>query len=339
MRRLSVASNDHDFLMLIPTYWAEARTRVRRPGARHEKVIRRWGWAEESQAAAELHAQARVEAAKDVFLSGETVAHREAQHEYPVGSELPIREEVVQRIGPNVVTRNGYGALCLNTPDVLFADIDDPLPPGQPRAWALLGWGLLFFAVLCLLQRASFGPLAMGVWAGYFLGQRIYWNRVAQRFSGRDQSWHRVNEFIARNPDWHLRVYETPRGLRALAMHRTFNPAEAETAQALGALSNDALFQRLCAQQGCFRARVSPKPWRVPGMGSLRPPRRLWPLSGEKLDEHRGWVARYEAACEGFAACKFIKSLGATEKSCPQTQVVQALHDGLSHATKELALA
>lgn len=45
---------------------------------------------------------------------------------------VPIREEVLERHGDTVITRNGYGAKCLNTPDVLFADVDfdTALPPG-----------------------------------------------------------------------------------------------------------------------------------------------------------------------------------------------------------------
>ncbi|MFT4843826.1 MAG: hypothetical protein ACI8UD_002340 [Planctomycetota bacterium] len=40
------------------------------------------------------------------------------------GLGLPIREEIVARNGADIITRNGYGARCLNEPDVLFADID-----------------------------------------------------------------------------------------------------------------------------------------------------------------------------------------------------------------------
>ena len=36
------------------------------------------------------------------------------------GIGLPIREEVLARNGDDVITRNSYGARCLNEPDVLF---------------------------------------------------------------------------------------------------------------------------------------------------------------------------------------------------------------------------
>jgi len=36
---------------------------------------------------------------------------------------VPIREEIVSRHGDTIITRNSYGARCLNTPNALFADI------------------------------------------------------------------------------------------------------------------------------------------------------------------------------------------------------------------------
>ncbi len=48
----------------------------------------------------------------------------------------PSAEEIVERYGPTIVTRNAYGARCLNTPNVLFVDVD--AEPAFP-AWVLSG--------------------------------------------------------------------------------------------------------------------------------------------------------------------------------------------------------
>jgi hypothetical protein len=53
---------------------------------------------------------------------------REVRSNYGVEG-VPIREQIVQRDGDVIITRNSYGALCLNSPDVLFADIDHAQPP------------------------------------------------------------------------------------------------------------------------------------------------------------------------------------------------------------------
>jgi hypothetical protein len=39
----------------------------------------------------------------------------------------------------------------------------------------------------------------------------------------------RVEAFVKRHPDWHLRLYRTPAGLRVLVLHRTFAPGEASS--------------------------------------------------------------------------------------------------------------
>ena len=114
--------------MLIPDYWEEARRVVRRPDGR-ERTIRRWGWSLESPEAARRHADQRVAEAADRFLAGDDVPGRIARKAYGDG-QTPIREEVIARFDRHVLTRNVYGATCLNTPDAAFADIDVPEPPG-----------------------------------------------------------------------------------------------------------------------------------------------------------------------------------------------------------------
>jgi hypothetical protein len=46
--------------------------------------------------------------------------------EYGLDGGTPIREEVLERRDESVMTRNSYGAHCLNTENVAIADIDFP---------------------------------------------------------------------------------------------------------------------------------------------------------------------------------------------------------------------
>ena len=69
----------------------------------------------------------------------------EWKNEYALdGFSTPIREEVLQRRDGTVMTRNSYGAHCLNTERVAIADIDLPEPPSAVR-----------FPVVTLLLLAS----------------------------------------------------------------------------------------------------------------------------------------------------------------------------------------
>ena len=100
--------------MLIPQHWAEARLVGEVAGKR--RVVRRYGWSDDSPAHAERHADERARAALLRLQAGEHVAARDRKLAYGDERGLPIREEVVARRGHDVVTRNTYGARCLTNP-------------------------------------------------------------------------------------------------------------------------------------------------------------------------------------------------------------------------------
>lgn len=108
--------------MIVPDHWAEARRVLRTIGG--QVTVRRFGWSESSHLDAQSMAEIRAEEASQRILSGEKLSKREPKVPYNGADGVPIREEVLARHGEEVITRNGYGAHCLNPPRVLFADID-----------------------------------------------------------------------------------------------------------------------------------------------------------------------------------------------------------------------
>jgi len=325
--------------VIIPQYWAEARI-VQRVEKR-QVTVRRFGWSDVGQEAAQAHAQTRAEEALARILNGERLERRELKSAYNGAAGVPIREEIVARIGDAVITRNSYGARCLNTPGVLFADIDfDERPPaalGQVIAAVTLlgagavGWGLHSWWAAII---AGFVSLFLGYW--FF--EREYRRRLADSGGTEQRARDRVAQFCAVHPAWHLRLYRTPAGLRVLAMHRTFDAAEAEVADCFSALGVDRVYARMCLNQHCFRARLSAKPWRI-GVGErLRPRPGVWPINPERLPERLAWVERYEAAARGYAACRFLEALGSSTVD-PAARAVQELHDEQCGALGSLPLA
>lgn len=113
--------------MIVPDFWAEARRQHKSPGK--QITVRRFGWSNVSEADALAIAEERAETALGRILSGENLQKREPKVPYNGAAGIPIREEVLERHGEQVITRNSYGAHCLNSPDALFADID--LRPGR----------------------------------------------------------------------------------------------------------------------------------------------------------------------------------------------------------------
>ena len=128
--------------MLIPDYWAEASLKHKVAGK--QIAVRRFGWSELSQEDAQRNADARAEDAFARIVAGEKLARRELKMSYNGAVGVPIREEVLSRHEGAVITRNIYGARCLNTPNVLFADIDFVVQQ-MPAAFK---WGILVFIII-----------------------------------------------------------------------------------------------------------------------------------------------------------------------------------------------
>jgi len=325
--------------MIVPQYWAEGRVQARTK--RRQVTVRRWGWSDVSPEDAQAKADARARDALARLQQGEKVQRREPKVSYNGAEGLPIREEVLSRHGETVITRNIYGAQCLNTPDVLFADIDFPDDPGG-------GLGCLIFlagtiGAAALGTRLHSLACAVGVLAAALLA---WWGVKAWRRSQAPQRTRqketkargRVEEFARAHPDWHLRLYRTPRGFRVLVMHRKFDPGEPDVLACFNALSADRVYVRMCQRQRCFRARVSPKPWRIGMPAHIKPRPGVWPVKPERMPDRQNWIAKYEQAAGQYASCHFVAALGGSPVD-PEARAVQILHDDLCRAGTTLPLA
>lgn len=323
--------------MIVPRFWAEARIQLR--DKRHSITLRRFGWSDESQEAAQIHAQKRVNEALDLVSSGQKPTRRELMRSYNGSEGVPIREEILDRQDEAVLTRNLYGAKCLNTPNVLFADVD-------AEEWPSLGFYILVDAILVILGVVLCSILVPKVWAigfvvaafGPFVTKPIHDAFHAQKGGAKQVSLDRIRKFVLKHPDWHLRVYETPAGWRALALHQTFSPSEQAVADFFHAIQADPIYVRMCKNQNCFRARVSPKPWRIGIKSRLKSSPGGWPMPPERLRDRERWVHEYEARAPEFASCRFVEEIGSPTVS-PEAERIRLLHDSLCQADSNLPLA
>lgn len=249
-----------------------------------------WGWSDVSQAEADALAASRAAKVADALRGG---GHppRASQY-YP---ERPIREQVLREIGPDgapaaILSRNAYGAEVLNAANALFVDVDLP-PRRQP-------------GLLARLLGAK--PLAPG-----------------EPSPAETAALAAAEAWARSHPGWSWRVYRTAAGLRLLATHATFGPADALVAEAFDALKADPLYRKLCGTQQCFRARLTPKPWRV-GIRA-EPPRWPWAEPGAE-QAFAEWDKAYRAASAGFATCELVRVIGSQEIH-PALREIVALHD------------
>ncbi len=232
--------------------------------------------------------------AKEAILSIALQVRQNSQlNRYSYG-ERPLREELVdliQAAGPEPVaalTRNAYGATILNSSRVMFIDIDFPQQS--------------------LIQRMAAGLRRL---LGY------------PHPEPGEEYLHRIDDFSASHPDLSLRIYRTFGGLRCLVTNQTFDPSENESTQLLENMGSDPLYVRLCKNQGSFRARLSPKPWRC-GMQPL-PIRYPWENDREQ-QAYMKWVEKYRQASSRYSVCKYLGQRGPAVFH-PEVRIVQQIHD------------
>ena len=281
--------------MKIPKYWAQGVQTALDPDGKQFRFSC-WQWSDVSVAEARQRADSRALGLVQRLANGEQLDH----YGY---ADRPLREEVRQSVTNRqgkevaVVTRNAYGALVLNAAQAMFIDIDFSDKPA--------GGGL---------KRLFGGPPAL--------------DPVTQQVQ-------RVEAWAAQHPDLGLNIYRTFGGLRCLVINWPFDPSRPEALGILQDLKSDPLYIRLCQAQECFRARLTPKPWRCGISG--RPPR--YPFQSSELEaQARDWEQQYDAVASAFTVCRLLKQVGPADVH-PDVEPVLRLHDQMSCSLGNLPLA
>ena len=131
-----------------------------------------------------------------------------------------------------------------------------------------------------------------------------------------------------------LRVYRTPAGLRVLRTDRRVDAESSGAMADLEALGSDPLYRALCRRQGCFRARLGPKPWRA----DLTPPPDRWPRDAAAQGRFVEWLGGYEQTSRTHAACRYLETFGDAPVAAELVALVTT-HDEMSGALSQRTLA
>lgn len=325
--------------MIVPDYWAEATARGELRG--QPITVRRFGWSTDSDEHAQHMAEERAKAALLRAQTGEPLPRHEPKVPYNGADGVPIREEVIARDGDTVVTRNSYGALCLNTPDVLFADVDGkraaPIPISGIGSFAIAYLvGSIFYHRSGEATAGVAATIALMVSAPILHGIASLW--MSRPASAQRRVLRALSRLAGADRSVLFDLYQTPLGHRVLARHKRFDPTSREAKQLLETLHTDPVFVQMCVKQRCFRARVTPKPWRIGMTDRMKPRPGIWPVNPARREDRRRWTVRYEQASEGFSACRFVQTIGAGSEDTPVRRV-RELHDALSRARADLPIA
>jgi len=279
--------------MKIPRYWSRANYEMR--DARGDlHTFCGLSWSSQSPEDARAKAMAQAESIGAKFVGGVPLSRYEygrRPRPEPVVEEISLHGSVVA-----CITRNRYGALVLNCPDTLFVDIDFP-PPTLPSA-------LSSFLNLFRSSRENPGP-----------------DKHARETLSKISQWSKSNSSYA------FRVYRTHAGLRVVFTDKLYAPDSPEVSLLFEQLGADPLYARLTRYQDCFRARLTPKPWRisVPNI-SIRYPWR----SPEEENTFARWEEGYQKASVKYRTCSLLRKFGPLEPEDPRIAKVVEIHDSLS---------
>ena len=213
-----------------------------------------------------------------------------------------LREPVISDLHNAVISRNSYGCLILNTADVMFVDIDFP-EIETPGIFEKL-------IILIGLKKALKNDFETDIIKN-------------------------VEQWTLQNIGWGWRVYRTFAGIRLLATNECFVPDSPSVQQIFKDLNADSRYSILCKIQKCFRARLTPKPWRC----NLPVPGARWPWASDKeANAFDIWEAVYVKRSAEFATCRLIKLIGNTQVHSSILPIVE-LHDKLCRVDTVLPLA
>ena len=144
----------------------------------------------------------------------------------------------------------------------------------------------------------------------------------------------KLKAFLVRYPDAGVRIYRTKAGLRYLFTHAP-HPVSDETIGWLRELGSDKLYVQLCRNQKCYRARLTPKPFRI-GCGRITG---HYPFATPALqDGFRRWLEMYDRNSQSYAVCAFLSAEG-NSRVHPDIAPLVKIHDAATRIGEPLPLA
>jgi hypothetical protein len=289
--------------------------------------ISSWGYSDRSEAEAEKKAHERIGDIVNAFNR----SPNDEDFYYPF---RVVNEEILKTIGEEtsqqaIITRNKYHCQILNTAQLMFVDIDVDVSDIKPPSF-----------LSKILLRTS----------------QIIEENIRKEKERHEAVISRIEAFVRNQSndfdDIGLLVYRTFAGYRVIVSSRPLEPRGEDTHKIFDALGADPLYQSLCRTQNSFRARLTPKSWRM--KPEIIEKLSLYPLlrrrvtknmmekwsseDEEKLRIYDDWVETYERLHKGHSTCQFIKQVGHWKVDPSLAGLIQ-LHDEYTGAHTGLDLA
>ena len=326
--------------MRIYDHWARDDSQATAPDGQRYWLVA-WGGSNSDLSDAESEASKSIQAMQQTLNKN---GYLKDAYEYE--HDRPLKESVIERFGDietpyAAITRNRYGALVLNSVRVFVADVDraktvyvpeESRSEHKPRTSSLSSPVAKNQGILSRL----FGWVKKGVDDSRARNrEKLIEQAEAERLEQEALAFARFDAFHSKFPSVSFRVYETAAGYRIVVTNQTIETDSAESSLWLDELGSDKLYTRLCKKQQCYRARLTPKPWRLPDCTT-----EVFYPSEQYVNENglEAWLKRYDEQSREFAVCRLVKSYG-DELVIDEVAKVLSVHDKhvLGYSTQPLA--
>lgn len=215
------------------------------------------------------------------------------------------------------VTRNRYGALILNTADMMFIDADITFPSRQ--------------------TTKSNSKANSGLFGWIFGGkspeeiEAEHQQAVQQSVDSRlDQ----IREIARRYSRHSFRIYRTHSGFRIVLLDQRIAPDDRLATKLLDQFESDLNYKNLCRIQQSYRARLTPKPRNI----QMDYPPYTYSHHEKQGAAYEAWEQEYERKSLNYRVCEFVEEIG-NNGIDPDIAFLLDLHDEASRVSTGLPLA
>ena len=276
--------------MIIPKYWVKIEYPATDSTGKDITIVSR-GWSLSSKEDAISLAKSR---ARKML---KRINHKNDSESYLVPyDKIPLAEPIIENINDKVgnligvITRNHEGCLVLNTKNLVFIDVDLPK---------------IRISLICKILSIFFKETKKDS------EQETYENII------------KVLEHYRLS----ARIYKTKAGFRII-LENSYSPDDFNLLKIMKELKADPLYIKLCKRQNCFRARLTPKPYRI-GLSNLA---HKFPYQESEIYE---WETQYKNVISNYSVCVLLKTLN----NSPELNDLTKLHDQYCNIAANLPLA
>lgn len=153
---------------------------------------------------------------------------------------------------------------------------------------------------------------------------------AVRRMSKKQRIVHKFKQNISKYPELgrSFRIYETCNGIRVIGK-KYLDPNASNFTRIMRALNVDFTYSTLCRKQNCYRARLTPKPFRM----KIETIKIKSPLDCE-TSNYKSWANMYRSESKAYSVVKLLETIGEDFASDKTIQ----FHDQTANATKNQKL-